>query len=45
MTTTRRMLARLRPAARKQQRIQFHQNMAMIGGLLFAVLDQPQAHE
>jgi hypothetical protein len=44
MTTTRRMLARLRPAARKQ-RIQFHQNMAMVGGLLFAVLDQPQAHE
>ena len=32
------------PAARKLQRIQFHKNMAMIGGLLFAVLDQPQAH-
>ena len=31
------------PAARKQQRIQFHKNMAMIGGLLFGVLDQPQA--
>jgi uncharacterized membrane protein YphA (DoxX/SURF4 family) len=31
------------PAARKQQRIQFHKNMAMIGGLLFAVLDQPGA--
>ena len=31
------------PAARKQQRIQFHKNMAMIGGLLFVVLDQPQA--
>lgn len=31
------------PAARKQQRIQFHKNMAMIGGLLFAVLDQSQA--
>jgi uncharacterized membrane protein YphA (DoxX/SURF4 family) len=31
------------PAARKQQRIQFHKNMAMIGGLLFAVLDQPRA--
>ena len=31
------------PAARKQQRIQFHKNMAMIGGLLFAVLDQAQA--
>jgi putative oxidoreductase len=27
-------------AARKQQRIQFHKNMAMIGGLLFAALDQ-----
>ena len=27
------------PAARKMQRIQFHKNMAMIGGLLFAVLD------
>ena len=31
------------PAARKQQRIQFHKNMAMIGGLLFAVLDEAQA--
>jgi uncharacterized membrane protein YphA (DoxX/SURF4 family) len=31
------------PAARKQQRIQFHKNMAMIGGLLFAALDQPKA--
>ena len=31
------------PAARKQQRIQFHKNMAMIGGLLFALLDQPEA--
>ena len=30
------------PAARKAQRIQFHKNLAMIGGLLFAVLDQPQ---
>jgi putative oxidoreductase len=30
------------PIARKQQRIQFHKNMAMIGGLLFAVVDQPQ---
>jgi uncharacterized membrane protein YphA (DoxX/SURF4 family) len=29
------------PAARKQQRIQFHKNMAMLGGLLFAALDQP----
>ena len=27
--------------ARKLQRIQFHKNMAMIGGLLFAALDQP----
>ncbi len=29
------------PAARKMQRIQFHKNMAMIGGLLFAALDEP----
>ena len=29
------------PAARKMQRIQFHKNMAMIGGLLFAALDRP----
>ena len=29
------------PVARKLQRIQFHKNMAMIGGLLFAALDQP----
>ena len=29
------------PTARKLQRIQFHKNMAMIGGLLFAVLDRP----
>ncbi len=27
------------PADRKLQRIQFHKNMALIGGLLFAVLD------
>jgi uncharacterized membrane protein YphA (DoxX/SURF4 family) len=27
------------PAARKVQRIQFHKNMAMIGGLLFSALD------
>jgi uncharacterized membrane protein YphA (DoxX/SURF4 family) len=27
------------PSARKLQRIQFHKNMAMIGGLLFAVCD------
>jgi len=31
------------PDARKMQRIQFHKNMAMIGGLLFAALDQPAA--
>ena len=31
------------PAARKLQRIHFHKNMAMIGGLLFAALDEPQA--
>ena len=29
------------PDQAKAQRIQFHKNMAMIGGLLFAVLDQP----
>jgi len=29
------------PAVRKIQRIQFHKNLAMIGGLLFAALDQP----
>jgi len=29
------------PAGRKQQRIQFHKNMAMLGGLLLAVLDEP----
>ena len=29
------------PATRKMQRIQFHKNLAMIGGLLFAALDQP----
>jgi putative oxidoreductase len=29
------------PATRKAQRIQFHKNMAMIGGLLLAVLDEP----
>ena len=28
------------PAVRKQQRIQFHKNMAMLGGLLLAVLDE-----
>jgi uncharacterized membrane protein YphA (DoxX/SURF4 family) len=31
------------PAARKLQRIHFHKNMAMIGGLLFAVLDPPRS--
>jgi uncharacterized membrane protein YphA (DoxX/SURF4 family) len=29
------------PAVRSQQRIQFHKNLAMIGGLLLAVLDDP----
>ncbi len=29
------------PAARKVQQIQFHKNLAMIGGLLFAALDEP----
>jgi putative oxidoreductase len=27
------------PAVRRQQQVQFHKNMAMIGGLLFAALD------
>jgi putative oxidoreductase len=31
------------PATRKAQRIQFHKNMAMIGGLLLAVIDEPDA--
>ena len=31
------------PDARKLQRIHFHKNMAMIGGLLLAVLDDPRA--
>jgi uncharacterized membrane protein YphA (DoxX/SURF4 family) len=31
------------PAERKAQRIHFHKNLAMIGGLLLAVLDDPQA--
>jgi uncharacterized membrane protein YphA (DoxX/SURF4 family) len=30
------------PATRKIQRIQFHKNLAMIGGLLFAALDEPR---
>ena len=29
------------PAVRKAQRIQFHKNLALLGGLLFIVLDQP----
>ncbi|HTT52375.1 MAG TPA: DoxX family membrane protein [Streptosporangiaceae bacterium] len=29
------------PVERKQQRIHFHKNMALIGGLLFAALDEP----
>ena len=29
------------PAVRKAERIQFHKNMAMLGGLLLAVLDEP----
>ena len=29
------------PEVRKIQRIQFHKNMALIGGLLFAALDRP----
>ncbi len=29
------------PTARKLQRIQFHKNVAMLGGLCFAILDQP----
>ena len=31
------------PATRKAQQVQFHKNLAMIGGLLLAVLDDPQA--
>lgn len=30
------------PDARKQQRIQFTKNLAMLGGLAFAVLDRPR---
>lgn len=33
------------PAARKQQQVQFSKNMAMLGGLLFAVLDRPGHQE
>jgi putative oxidoreductase len=29
------------PTTRKLQRVQFHKNIALIGGLLFAALDQP----
>jgi putative oxidoreductase len=30
------------PATRKLQRTQFHKNLAMLGGLLFAALDAPR---
>ena len=30
------------PDVRKIQRIQFHKNLAMIGGLLFSALDEPR---
>ena len=30
------------PQARKAQRVQFHKNMALLGGLLFAILDRPR---
>jgi putative oxidoreductase len=30
------------PDVRKIQRIQFHKNLAMIGGLIFAALDEPR---
>jgi putative oxidoreductase len=30
------------PATRKLQRTQFHKNLAMLGGLLFAALDMPR---
>jgi putative oxidoreductase len=30
------------PVARKQQRVQFHKNLALVGGLIFAVLDSPR---
>jgi uncharacterized membrane protein YphA (DoxX/SURF4 family) len=30
------------PATRAAQRVQFHKNLAMLGGLLFAVLDRPR---
>jgi uncharacterized membrane protein YphA (DoxX/SURF4 family) len=29
------------PAARKAKRLQFHKNLAMLGGLLFAIRDRP----
>jgi len=32
------------PAVRNIQRIQFHKNLAMIGGLVFALLDRPPTH-
>jgi uncharacterized membrane protein YphA (DoxX/SURF4 family) len=31
------------PAERNQQRIHFHKNLALIGGLLLAVLDEPDS--
>jgi putative oxidoreductase len=31
------------PAARKMQRVQFHKNLAMLGGLLLAVADAPKS--
>ena len=30
------------PQARKAQRVQFNKNMALLGGLLFALLDRPR---
>jgi uncharacterized membrane protein YphA (DoxX/SURF4 family) len=30
------------PDVRKIQRIQFHKNLAMIGGLIFSALDEPR---
>ena len=30
------------PQARKAQRVQFHKNMALLGGLLFTLLDRPR---
>lgn len=33
------------PASRKAQRVQFHKNLAMLGGLLFGTLDRPRARK